>query len=439
MPDGEWFCTACSVSLTHIDAPSLTCLNTSHPQTQDHSSPLQTPRMPDLSTCASVPCVANDACVDHSQYSDHHTASSLVDMTTSPTEVRQQESLPSQSELVSALRTLHTHYERMRRERNRVLSHWQREKQTLKRMESLKQRQREKEQEERLALCEERDTLREETLTLRGENDWLRECLRELREDVVRTRQSVRDKDKNKTRERRREKENRQPRFDLSEVCEAECTTASDNMDEQSREDYENASEMHGINTTIAAKFVPQRSRSLSNAEDLQCESESHSTKMNNQSDVDERTPLQKKANSEKDLSKAHNTSLSVRNPSNLSHPTTSLSPRAWISEKPSSQSLSPSPSSSQQRKGEQKKSTENESKPSLINASSNPLGPVIVTETETETEREEQRSRFVNPLRNRLSDLLASAQQEADSFAEIRNKYRLIEGQQTLRQSVQR
>jgi hypothetical protein len=40
--------------------------------------------------------------------------------------------------------------------------------------------------------------------------------------------------------------------------------------------------------------------------------------------------------------------------------------------------------------------------------------------------------SRFVNPLKNRLSDLLAKAKEEADSYAEIRNKYQTIHQHRT-------
>jgi hypothetical protein len=314
MPEGEWFCTACS---TNINDRFLDRIIPESPQT---------PQILKITTSESRAKLVNEPAFDDLHPQESPSTPQIHNRTLSESDL-----------LISAFQNLHVRFGLLRKERNRILLHWQNEKKSQLHVEALKQKVQAKDLEEKLLLREEKANLQQTIVTLEDENNFLKKCLQDIREEVLATSQRERHLT-----------DHRVPAPTIS----------------SSQKDF-----------NLLFRFERRSAASF--------ESEQHINIDNDCQQTDYRSPNHiSQSISDKTLQ------CSVLESDDVQTSTT----------------IFPCP-----------RSFEDETRIMEQSEVSNAFPPL-------------EPSRFVNPLRNRLTDLLAMAKDEVDSYAAIRNKVRLVE-----------
>lgn len=441
MPEGEWFCTACTTDIhdTMIDtiapqSPQTPRLLRMNPETMKTPVNVALNSRENSDTqITNLPNGDDEKDEEKSTTNEDHQPLETLDQISTPQV--QSNYYPKPENLISAFQNLHFRYELMRKERNRILLHWQNEKKTQQRVEALKQKKQAKDQEERMLYLEEKQTMASTLKSLEDENAYLRRCLQDIREEVVAT-----------SHRKHRKQGRRGPQLPgggtnngenyHNNIGDDHRRSASHGLGEEHDEDGEDVEEWQSLSQSHPEFQKHLMSGSFSGLfgekERVAALQEDDNINMKKDS-----KPLPSKE------SPSSHSYTGYGNNDDQDDESTLPKPKPWEgSLRKSSSEVSLSPNSKET-------SAPMISAPSVGNMNGRSKGDKLLSSasavnlhkslefegkmTEEDSLSSKEHSRFVNPLKNRLSDLLAKAKEEADSYAEIRNRYQNMHRDKTL------
>ncbi len=407
MPEGEWFCTSCTTNINDniVDViapespqtPRLLRINPQSLMTPIQSSAQQLPTEGENDRDDNyLSDVGGDRNDTHEGVDGDDPLEKLDQISTPQV---QSHYYPKPENLISAFQNLHFRYELMRKERNRILLHWQNEKKTQQHIEALKQKKLVKDQEEKVLYLEEKQVLTSSVKSLEDENAYLRKCLNDIREEVVASshrkyRQQVRNQkspDKVSINKNRLHGSFHYDEEDEVEVIMGEEWKSLSKRYEEIQPPVSTSGGFSGLFGFEQRKEAQEVDIGTTGIEEL------------------------------RDVKHSRNQELSLPKPQ----------PWAGGMKKSTSEIISP------QSKDQSIEGLGSNSLTSMDNRSTSEkaLHPTPIPQEENDFQPKEQ-SRFVNPLKNRLSDLLAKVKEEADSYAEIRSKYQNINRERSIEES---
>ena len=376
MPDGEWFCTICETQLQDGIVSNILVPNDDQEADNEEEEKEKAIGVENEEEKASE--LDHIASVEADESTFQIPSEVQKELEGSSTPSKKQTS--ASSNLVSALQTLHCRYEIMRKERNRILMHWQQEKKMQQHIEQLKQKKQAKDFEERQRFEDEKQHFNSTIKSLEDENSVLRNCLQEIQQTIA--------------------QQNHHSTNSLSQSYGNQSWVSLSKSVEIQDFLFPKYSRKFADNPDIDDNHAIDKDRDTSNENGSSPTSELDNTinktkspKGNNATGEKFRASKSFRDNEERPLEES------------LTH-------------SKSNSSLPPYPALSQKGNAKSDAATKSNSEASSIPP--------------------KEASRFIDPLRNRLSELLELVKQEADSYAEIRNKYQSREEHRhELRQSA--